>query len=166
MLLPSSLAIVLPGALLRFASMTGRARHQHFSPTNPPIALQSFTRDVRLTQASTAAFCLHQGGGWSMRCDLRWMHDAVVVVAVSDGETQCLKVRSDEVLDGPSLRSQATTGSCGLSSAGAAATTQLLRPFWCARSASKRDQQPSSPPFVWSSRSSEQEDTVSVIPFR
>ena len=27
-----------------------------------------------------------------MRCDLRWMHDAVVVVAVSDGETQCSKV--------------------------------------------------------------------------
>ena len=42
-----------------------------------------------------------------MRCDLRWMHDPVVVVAISDGETQCSKVRSDEVLDGPSLRSQA-----------------------------------------------------------
>ena len=31
-----------------------------------------------------------------------------------DGETQCLKVRSEEVRDGPSLRSQAATGSCGL----------------------------------------------------
>jgi hypothetical protein len=37
----------------------------------------------------------------------------------SDGETQCSKVRLDEVQDGPSLRSQATTGPCGLSSAGA-----------------------------------------------
>ena len=36
-----------------------------------------------------------------------------------DGETRCSKVRSDEVQDGPSLRSQATTGPCGLASAGA-----------------------------------------------
>ena len=32
-----------------------------------------------------------------------------------DGETQCLKVRSDAVLDGPSLRSQAAIRPCGFS---------------------------------------------------
>src|SRR6476620_4457083 len=47
------------------------------------------------------------------------MHDPVVVFVVGDGETQCLKVRSDKVQDGPSLRSQTTTGPCGLSNAGA-----------------------------------------------
>jgi hypothetical protein len=29
---------------------------------------------------------------------------------LGNGETQCLKVRSDEVVDGPSLRSQAVAG--------------------------------------------------------
>jgi hypothetical protein len=34
--------------------------------------------------------------------DLRGVHDPVAAVAVSDGETHCSKVRSDEVQDGPS----------------------------------------------------------------
>ena len=56
-----------------------------FPPANPPIALQSFTRNARFSQFATA--------------------------------TQCSKVRSDVVRDGPSLRSQTTRGACGLSSA-------------------------------------------------
>jgi hypothetical protein len=60
------------------------------------------------------------------RCrDLRWMHDPVVVVASGDGETHCSKVRADAVQDGPSLRSQATPGSCVLSNAGAAGNHPL-----------------------------------------
>jgi hypothetical protein len=35
---------------------------------------------------------------------------------IGDGEPQCSKVRSDEVVDGPSLRSQAATGPCAYSS--------------------------------------------------
>ena len=46
----------------------------------------------------------------SASCDLRWMHGPVVLVAEGDGETQCLKVRSDDVLDGPSLRAKERQG--------------------------------------------------------
>jgi hypothetical protein len=70
----------------------------------------------------THSFALRKGCGWCRRrCDLRWMHAPVVVVALfhppnpgaptralSHGETQCSKVRSDVVRDGPSLRSQTT----------------------------------------------------------
>ena len=54
-----------------------------FHPPDPPIALQSISRDAPSSQ-----------GG--------------------DGETHCLKVRSGNVSDGPSLRSQAVTPHCGL----------------------------------------------------
>jgi SEC-C motif-containing protein len=50
-----------------------------------------------------------------------------------DGETQCSKVRSDEVQDGSSLRSQATTGPCGLSNAGAEGGNHPLSVFLCVR---------------------------------
>ena len=49
--------------------------------------------------------------GQPATCD--GLHGAVAAVAAGDGETQCLKVRSDEVWDGPSLRSQAATAPCG-----------------------------------------------------
>ena len=70
---------------------------------------------------------------WMLRrCDLRWLHGAVVMVAGGDGETQCSKVRSDIVLDGPSLRSQKTTGPCGLSNAETATTIHILSSSPCA----------------------------------
>jgi hypothetical protein len=45
--------------------------------------------------------------------DLRWVQGTITAVAAGDGETQCSKVRSDEVQDGSSLRSQAAVGRCG-----------------------------------------------------
>ncbi len=63
-------------------------------------------------------------------CDLRGEQRAVTAIAIltrptpgapgralfpgGDGETQCSKVRADGVRYGPSLRSQAATGPCGL----------------------------------------------------
>jgi hypothetical protein len=41
---------------------------------------------------------------------LAMVQGAVAAVAAGDGETQCLKVRLDEVSDGPSLRSHAAIG--------------------------------------------------------
>jgi hypothetical protein len=71
----------------------------------------------------------------------------VVVVSAGDGDTHCSKVRSDNVQDGPSLRSQATTGSCGLSRAGAEDAHPLLCPFLASRSASTGDHRPMRPSF-------------------
>ncbi|HEX5550483.1 MAG TPA: hypothetical protein VFX36_06605, partial [Nitrospira sp.] len=51
--------------------------------------------------------------GWPTDCDLRWVQGLVAAVAAGDGETLCSKVRSDEVQDGPSWRSQAVTRQCG-----------------------------------------------------
>src|SRR5512134_3541549 len=89
-----------------------------------------------------------------------------------DGETQCSTVRSDEVLDGPSLRSEAGIRRCGFIHrlsrrrpstfhtilrsqtargpgvspiAGAEPPSTSYPSFWCARSASTGDHQPSCP---------------------
>ena len=50
---------------------------------------------------------------------------------------------SDNVSDGPSLRSQAATGPCSLTSLEQERPSAFDLPFWYARSASKGDQQPS-----------------------
>ena len=47
--------------------------------------------------------------------DLRWVHGPIAEVAGGDGESHCSKVRSDNVSDGLSLRSQAGIGPCSLS---------------------------------------------------
>ena len=62
-------------------------------------------------------------------CALRGAHGSVAPVAFSDGETQCLKVRSDGVRNGPSLRSQAATGPCGFTLAEAVVTRPAFTPF-------------------------------------
>jgi hypothetical protein len=46
-------------------------------------------------------------------CGLRWVQALVAAVATGDGETHCSKVRSDEVQNRPSWRSQAATGLWG-----------------------------------------------------
>jgi len=48
-------------------------------------------------------------------CNLRGCRALSLRSPLGDGETQCSKVRSDNVSDGPSLRSQAAIGLCSLS---------------------------------------------------
>ena len=60
-----------------------------------------------------------------------------------DGETQCSKVRSGEVLDGPSLRSQAATEPCGLPIARAPGDHPPPSPLWvCAFGEQRRSTSP------------------------
>jgi hypothetical protein len=63
----------------------------------------------------SSLFLFLKEGGRAASCDLRWMQGLIAAVAFGDGETQCPKVRSDNVLDGSSLRSQAAIGPCSLS---------------------------------------------------
>ena len=109
------------GRLLRFAMDAGPypgVCHSHppspahaFSPAHPPIALQSFTRDVRFAQRRLRSSIRR----W-MVTSLRLAGDAwpLSLWSQGDGETQCLKVRSDNVWDGPSLRSQAGIRTCAV----------------------------------------------------
>ena len=70
-----------------------------------------------------AVFMRDAEGGKVTAGDLRWVQGSIDAVARSrdkkrlfpkgDGETPCLKVRSDEVQDGASWRSQASIGPCG-----------------------------------------------------
>ncbi len=109
-----------------------------FYPPNPPIASQSIYRDAPFSQAAMASIylllpsslvllCMEVDGrllrlamgAWLCRCD-----------RVSDGETQCSMVRSEEVLDGTSLRSQAATEPCGVPIAGAPGDHPPPSAFW------------------------------------
>ena len=64
-----------------------------------------------------------------------------------DGEAHCSKVRSDEVQDGPSCGAKPATGPCGFTSLEQERPSVFVLPFWCARSASKGDQQPYASPL-------------------
>ena len=112
-------------------------------------------------------------GRWTgVFCDLRWMQASIPAVALAMARRDCSKVRQttsrtdaagepsrDRVLQfihrlsskapshlrHPSWRSQAVTGSCGSPLAEQRRPSAFDLLFWCARSASKRGQQPSSP---------------------
>ena len=98
-------------------------------PPHPPIALQSITRD-------DSALCIHQRGGWSIRCDLRWMHDSVVAVAVSDGETRCSTVFESSFQACSYILLQGGLG-CFQLRASTSTAYLKMRWIWCARWASK-----------------------------
>jgi hypothetical protein len=92
-----------------------------FHPPDPPIALQSIPRDAPFSQVAMARRTVGRSIQWSFQARLsppkgRWTGRLLRIamdagpypaVALGDGETHCAKVRSDNVSDGPSLRSQA-----------------------------------------------------------
>jgi hypothetical protein len=74
--------------------------------------VRAWTSTALKSSFQARSFLLREGGRLPP-CDLREVHDPVAAVAVGDGETHCSKVRSDEVQNGSSLRSQASDRSCG-----------------------------------------------------
>ena len=54
-------------------------------------------RDAKINPSKLACFLFPKEGGRVACCDLRWMQGLIAAVALGDGETQCAKVRSDNV---------------------------------------------------------------------
>ena len=98
-----------------------------FHPPDPPIALQSITRDAPFSQAAMAQrtvrrsismvlpsslVVLQEGGGRVLRFAMEL--GPYLGGRRGDRETQCSKVRSDNISDGSSLRSEAGIRPCSL----------------------------------------------------
>ena len=121
-LIPRStdLKMILPSLLVGFDRKVDQSKRANLLTHHPRRA------ETRRGPGEHRSLIVSMPCRWRMvvSCDLRGVHDYVTAVTFltrptpgaprrppfpSDGETQCLKVRSDNVRDGPSLRSQAVT---------------------------------------------------------
>jgi hypothetical protein len=134
----TSLSMILPSLLVLFTNGTfsnliskqvAEVALQLRAHSHPPLPIKS-----SLDQSKRARMRSLFSSGWTVEatCDLREVHGATAAVAIltrptlgaprraifpgGDGETPCLKVRSDEVRNGPSWRSQAAAAPCGFTS--------------------------------------------------
>jgi len=102
---------------------------QSLSPADPPIALQSFTRDAPFPRrewrdalfegpfnspSKLACFVFPQRVDSALPAICEGCSTLTLRSPLGDGETQCSKVHSGEAQDGPSLRSQAVRAHCVL----------------------------------------------------
>ncbi len=113
-------------------------------PRGQPGSVQAC---ARLNAPSKLARFPPHGGGWSPNCDVA-MDAGTYRCGHRDGDDACSKVRSDEVQDGPSCGAKQRSGHAVLSIAEQGRPSASYLHFWCARSASKGDQQPLRPRFL------------------
>jgi hypothetical protein len=109
---------------LRSPFSPAQTRAIFFHPADPPIASQSFTRDVRFAQAHPA----NAGQPFSPTdppIALQIVYPARALFPGGDGETPGAKIRSDGVRGGPSWRSRAAAGPCGHTVAEAGVTPRM-----------------------------------------